>query len=217
MRQRLLKWNFIIDKNSVEASVYVTWEKKILANLKQQLIPLNAQPYLKSISLRKAVAWMTEPGGPLPNISERNKFVIQCLEEALTELQTTLGPDTSKWIYGQEKIHYVLIKHPLSNAVDEATRKLLESGPMPRSGNGSTPGVTAGATNQISGASFRMVIDAADWDKSMFTNSPGQSGDPRSPYYRNLFRSWATDQHFPVYFSRDRVEGSMREKTVLQP
>ena len=159
----------------------------------------------------------SESGGPLANIPERNKFIVQCLEEAISELQTTLGPDMSTWIYGQEKMHYVLIKHPLSNAVDEATRKLLESGPMPRSGNGSTPGVTAGATNQISGASFRMVVDAADWDKSMFTNSPGQSGDTRSPYYRNLFRAWATDQHFPVYFSRDRVEASVREKTVLQP
>ncbi len=38
----------------------------------------------------------------------------------------------------------------------------------------------------IAGASFRMVVDLADPDRSICVNAPGQSGDPRSPHYGDL-------------------------------
>ena len=39
--------------------------------------------------------------------------------------------------------------------------------------------------NQRSGGSFRVVINTKDWDNSFATNSPGQSGDPNSKFYKN--------------------------------
>ncbi len=108
-------------------------------------------------------------------------------------------------------------KHPFSNAVNDSMRKKLDAGPMPRGGYGATVGMTTNNDNQQSGASFRMVVDVSDWEKSMFTGVPGQSGDPASPYYKNLFRAWANDQHFPVYFSRENIERSAREKLILSP
>jgi penicillin amidase len=105
----------------------------------------------------------------------------------------------------------------LSNAVDEATRKKLEVGPWPRGGSSSTPGVTGNGDNQTHGASFRIVADASDWDKTMFTNTPGQSGDVNSPFYKNLFPLWATDKHFPVYFSKPLIERVAKERLVLKP
>jgi len=49
------------------------------------------------------------------------------------------------------------------------------------------------------------------------TNAPGQSGDPVSPYYRNLFESWAKDEFFPVLYSLEKVEAAAAEKTNLVP
>ena len=77
--------------------------------------------------------------------------------------------------------------------------------------------VTSNADNQSHGATFRMVADVTDWNKTRFTNSPGQSGDPASPFYRNLFESWANDKHFTVYFDRYKVEASTLNKVLLQP
>ena len=51
----------------------------------------------------------------------------------------------------------------------------------------------------------------------MFTNTPGQSGDPESPFYSNLFELWARDQHFPVYFTRNMIEKTAVEKITLTP
>jgi penicillin amidase len=42
------------------------------------------------------------------------------------------------------------------------------------------------------------VADTGDWDRSVASNSPGQSGDPRSPHYRDLFDDWANDRYFPA-------------------
>ena len=38
------------------------------------------------------------------------------------------------------------------------------------------------------------------------TNTPGQSGNPDSPYYDNLLDDWANDRTFPLLFSRKSIE-----------
>ena len=216
-RQRLLQWNYILDKNSVEATIYVAWEKKLSSSMRLQIVPTEAQKYIRSIPLKKLLQWLTEVVPTFNNPGERDQFLLQCLQASMQDLTTKLGTDQSQWQYGQAAMHHVTIRHLLSNAVNEETRRKLDMGPLPRGGYGSTPGMTTNNNNQIAGASFRMVVDTKDWDNTLFTNTPGQGGDPSSPYYKNLFQSWAADQHFPVYFSRELVEASAREKLVLRP
>jgi len=117
------------------------------------------------------------------------------------------------WKYGQEKYHHALIAHPLSNAVNAATKARLEVGPLPRGGDGSTVSATGGADNQAAGGSLKIVADTEDWDNSVALNTPGQSGDPDSPHYRDLFALWARGQYFPLAYSRAKVD-SVRESTL---
>ncbi len=56
------------------------------------------------------------------------------------------------------------------------------------------------------GASYREILDVADWDRSIVTNVPGQSAQPESPFYRNLLPLWADDTYFPLVYSRPRVD-----------
>jgi penicillin amidase len=69
----------------------------------------------------------------------------------------------------------------------------------------------------MSGASFRILTDTQDWDKTLLINSPGQSGDPKSPFYRNLFETWANDQYFPAYYSKKNILGVKASQTLLLP
>jgi penicillin G amidase len=39
----------------------------------------------------------------------------------------------------------------------------------------------------------------------MAINSPGQSGDPHSPHYRDLFALWAAGAYVPLRFGRAAV------------
>jgi penicillin amidase len=101
--------------------------------------------------------------------------------------------------------------------VSPEIRKQLDVGPAPRGGDANTVGATGNGGNQTSGASFRIVADVSDWERSVGTNTPGQSGDPASAHYRDLFEWWAVDRYFPVAFARKRVEGLAERTWVLAP
>ena len=60
-------------------------------------------------------------------------------------------------------------------------------------------------------------MDTHDWDKTLIINTPGQSGDSNSPFYRNLFSTWANDAYFPSYYSRELIEKTAVEKWVIKP
>ncbi len=88
-------------------------------------------------------------------------------------------------------------------------------GPRPRGGSGDTVGMATydADFSQTIGSSFRMVADVGAWDQSRAMNAPGQSGDPRSPHYADLFDSWCDGETFPLCFSRDAVE-RYAERTI---
>ena len=69
----------------------------------------------------------------------------------------------------------------------------------------------------VSGVSWRMVVDVGDWDASFTINSPGQSGDPASPHYRDLFPLWAREEYVPLLFSRAAIEAAAEARIRLVP
>jgi penicillin amidase len=217
-RLRLLnaQWDPVLHKDSISAAIYVAWEKKISATLLALVVPEEGKKYIRSIALSKVISWIINPLDQLGGSAGRDKFLLTCLEASVSDLKQKLGPDMKRWQYGQPTYHHVQIKHALSNAVDEETRRKLECGPIARGGYGNTPGVTSNSDNQLAGASFRIVVDTKDWDGAMFTNTPGQSGNPESPFYKNLFTGWAADKHFPVYFSKKKIKQVTVERMVLK-
>lgn len=54
-----------------------------------------------------------------------------------------------------------------------APRAKLDVGPAARGGYDSTLNNTGRGDNQTSGASFRVILDVANWDNSVATSSPG--------------------------------------------
>ncbi|MBW2527363.1 MAG: penicillin acylase family protein, partial [Deltaproteobacteria bacterium] len=70
---------------------------------------------------------------------------------------------------------------------------------------------------QLSGASFRVVIDVGAWDESRAMNAPGQSGEPASPHYRDLFEPWAAGEAFPLLYSREAIDAAAEARILLEP
>ncbi len=218
-RELLLGWDFRMDAASVPAAVYAMWERRLARNVRDRLLPEPARPLLGGVPMDRLVAWMTAPDarfGARP-AAARDSLLARSLDEAVAELRGRLGPDPSAWRYGQPALKHVLLRHPLSAAVDSATRAAWDLGPLPRGGSGHTVDVTPGPEAHTHGATFRIVADPADWDASLGSNAPGQSGDPRSPHYRDLFAPWAAGEYFPVLFSRAKVEAAAEHTTVLLP
>jgi penicillin amidase len=60
-------------------------------------------------------------------------------------------------------------------------------------------------------------MDLADWEATRGTNTPGQSGDPASAHYRDLFALWSKDQFFAVPYARAAVDRAGEARQVLVP
>ena len=105
----------------------------------------------------------------------------------------------------------------LSEALKPELRTKLDVGPLPRGGNGNTVNNTSSGYNQTSGASFRIIADLGNWDNSVGTNSPGQSGDPASSHYADLFEMWAKGKYFPIFYSPTKIESVAECVTILKP
>ena len=61
------------------------------------------------------------------------------------------------------------------------------------------------------------MLDVGNWNAARMTNAPGQSGDPRSPFYANLLQGWADDQDFPLLWSREQVDAEKAMVIRLVP
>ena len=78
--------------------------------------------------------------------------------------------------------------------------------------------MTAGPNlRQTHGASFREILDFSDWDNSVGTSVPGQSGQPGSPFYGNLLPLWERGEYFPLVYSRAAVEKHTAHVLMLKP
>ena len=92
--------------------------------------------------------------------------------------------------------------------------------PYPRGGCSDTTNATHSYTRDLrvdNGASYRQVLDVGNWDAATMTNAPGQSGDPRSPFYANLLEGWARDEAFPLIYSDAAIKRHTVHTVHLRP
>jgi penicillin amidase len=95
----------------------------------------------------------------------------------------------------------------------------LDLGPLARPGDGNTVNATwvGKKFEQEGGASYREILDTADWDHSLVANTPGQSGQPGSSHYSDLLPLWDKGEYFPLLYSRKAVEKNARDRLMLAP
>ena len=192
--RKLAAWDGRMDTASAPAAIYAMWMNKLSGQLRPARSPVTPDTM--------AVLMMRETGS--------GKEALEAtLEAALAELRKTLGSDPSRWRWGQ--LHQVHFRHPLG-------KKEWSRGPYERPGDANTVNAAGGTGfTQNSGASYRQIIDLSDWDRSVMTNVPGESGNPESPYYDNLIDGWLAGRYHPMLFSRKAVEEAAAERITLTP
>jgi penicillin amidase len=215
----LQHWDFVMDTSSIAATVYAAWEQALGDNLLKKLQIETVHDLPVEFNTKKMIDLLINPTeilgkNPLP---ERDEILIQSLLDALNSIKEKLGADITGWKYGQANMKHILIKHPLSAIATASTQQLLNAGPIARGGNENTVNSTTSNLNQTHGASFRVIIDCADWDLMTATNTPGQSGDPASIHYKDLFELWGKNQYFPLYFSKNKILAVKEKQTLLLP
>jgi len=188
----LLGWDAVLGAESRPALIYEVWMSKLPAAMAGSAARGDLESMLQAL---EAAA-----NGPALQKS---------LDATLEQLDKQFGADPSAWQWG--KVHTLTLVHPLG-------KREFQLGPVARPGDGNTVNATSGGNfRQTNGASWREILDVGDWDRSVMTNVPGESGDPSSKHYSDLLEDWAKGRYHPMPFSRKAVEAALDERIVLQP
>ena len=215
--KKLRAWDFVLDKESVAAGIYAAWQRQLWEKFRNLHVP--EPESFSDTTLTPVINSLLAPDGsygPDP-LAGRDQFVRESFETAVQALVARFGPNMDHWTYGQTAYHHIVVKHMLSAAVNDELRARLEVGPIPRGGDSFTINNTGSEDMQTVGASFRLIADLSDWNRSLGINTPGQAGDPAHAHYRDLSGLWAGGQYFPVLYSRDKISAVTEQKTLLQP
>lgn len=131
--------------------------------------------------------------------AQKQALLERAIATGLDSLTATQGADPSQWRWG--RINRSELPHALVRAFDIP--------PVERHGG-------AGFVAAV-GATYREIIDMGDLDNAMATNVPGQSGQPGSPFYKNLVDSFGRGEYFPLAFSKAAVDKVAEHRLVLVP
>jgi penicillin amidase len=218
---RLLRsWDGVLSRDSHAGPLYALWLRELLDGLYRPHVPQKLLPFLRSKGgVPVLLGALQEPDpfwfGKDP-AKGRDRLVRETFRRAVADAQKRWGKDPKRWRWG--KVHRAVLRHPLAG-LGPAYARAFNPKPVGRPGDGLTPNATRynAAFEQVSGGSYRQVLDLADWDRGRATSAPGQSGQPGSPHYADLLPLWAEGRYFPLAFSRDRVEDVKQHRLVLRP
>ena len=203
-------WDRALNAESAAAALWAVWYYRHLS------------PAVAEVSGGEAARLM-QPFDSLSVINylkgrQDDELLRNTLSAAWNECKTLLGEQPELWRWGD--LHEIRFRHPLLNSAEGDLAELMDIPSYPRGGSRNTTNNTGFDPADFlvyTGASFRVVLDVGRWDNARMTNAPGQSGDPRSPFYDNLLNGWARDLDFPLLWSDKKIRQHTKLLINLRP
>ncbi len=214
-------WNAIENAQSAQAALFeIWWSRHLNREFARAVLDPKDVPAITSVDTTAMMAALEKPAGRFgrQGRQKRDQLLLSSLAMAWQDMERLAGPDPKAWQWG--KLHYSYYAHPMSTMGDGSLRSKLNVGPFPAQGGANTVSQSSYRPAdflKINGPSFRVVVDVGNWDNSRAMNTPGQSGDPDNPHYRDLAASWGSGSYFPLLYSRKAVEGATESIIKLQP
>jgi penicillin amidase len=147
----------------------------------------------------------------------RDDIMVLGAADAVLALQMKFG-DRAGWSWN--RLHAASFSHPLGGG-GPILDWFFSRGPVPVGGNSSTiakASIDRRRPYRVSDvASYRQIVEAGAWDRTLAVNTTGQSGHPRSPHYFDQNPLWAHGAYRPFPFSRSAVEQAHESRLLLTP
>ena len=217
--QMLRGWDGRLDADSAPAALYQIIWRELGNRMLAAIVPDRARELVDEIAPSVLLGLLARPDarlGPDP-AAARDALFDAALATAWNSAREQLGPDPAFWRWGT--LHQVRIRHPLWRipAIAAAFPAIEGEGSGGDSYTVMARWVRGSGWTVSGGASYLQVIDVGAWDNSLMLNLPGNSNDPRSPHYRDLYAPWMTGEMRPMLFSRAAVDARATGRTILRP
>lgn len=213
-------WNAHLDANSGPAALFETVWRDLSKRMLAAIVPDRAKNLVTEISPSVLLGLLDKPDARLGADPQgtRDAILDAALAAGWASAQQLLGADPAAWRWAT--LHQVKLRHPLS-AIPAIAKAFPAIEGQGSGGDGFTVmarWLGAGPSwNVGGGSSYQQVIDVGAWDNSQILVIPGQSIDPRSPHYRDLYGSWIAGDTLPLLYSRAAVDKAAAARTTLKP
>ena len=218
----LVEWDGVVGADSVGASVFELMAAELAASLARTNAPTSwkwalGRGFGESLprtsfgarTVSHLVGRLREAG--------HEREIAAALSNSIDTLRGRFGADPARWEWG--RVRPLVLRHALG-ARPPLTG--LGVGPVAWGGDANTV-AQAGVqpldplANPAAIANHRMVVDLSDPDASRYVLAGGQSGNPLSPHYADLFETWQRGEGVPIAWSPDAVTEATIDRLVLEP
>ena len=168
----LTEWDGRLDVDSPAGPLYAVWlrdlqEAFFAAHVPKELVP--ALTTLSGLPVMLAALEEADPRwfGPDPRAA-RDRLLRETFGRAVRQLKALPAAERERW------------GRCTRSRSGTRWRQAFDVGPFERPGDVNTPNNTRydDEFRQVHGATYRHLIDLADWDRAVATSAPGQSGQP---------------------------------------
>jgi penicillin amidase len=216
--ERLRSWDHHMDPDSIAATIYAAFTVHFARHVAEAVIgdavgaahwisrsrtgftEVTSSPW--RFQARLLELW-EEADSELIGGRDWDELALSSLASGLDELTERYGDDPAAWRWGH--VHGIRFMHPLGEG-KSPTAKLLErilTRRLPAGGSQETVNCVGyvahnGSYTGAWGASFRLLADIGDPERSRWQHMTGQSGHPGSPHYDDLLEGWLAVRSNPV-------------------
>jgi penicillin amidase len=159
----------------------------------------------------------TQPDGWFPRSWQEE--MAEVLNGVIRQLHQQFGPSPERWGWGQ--LRPLVMEHPLGKE-SKLLGRIFNLGPVPCGGDTDT--ISQASARPLDPlapaaiiASMRAVIDVGDWSNSRFVLPAGQSGNPFSPHYSDLFALWQRGEGVPIAWTDQEIQETTVQTLELTP
>jgi penicillin amidase len=226
----LASWDGRLTEDSVAASVFELWLAEVAQRMAKAKAPASWR-FALGAGFGDMVPLTIFHTGSAAQVVERfvaqpigwfaegwNAVGADALASAVRRLRSDHDYDPAGWAWG--RLRSVTLRHPVGN--QPILADAFNIGPIPMGGDATTPMQAAsGPLHPLDNpgylANTRAVIDLGDPEGSHWSLAGGQSGNPMSPHYRDLFELWRRGDGAPIAWSEDAVAAATVATLTLEP
>lgn len=147
----------------------------------------------------------------------RDDILLRSLGGSLDDLQRVLGENRTDWTWG--KLHSIQPAHPFGEQA--LIGGLFNLDRQPIGGDNTTVAVSSYswlAPFEVSNhQSYRMIVDLSNWSNSLAVFGTGQSGQPGSKHFSNMYPLWLRGEYNPLLYAQSDIDARMEGVLTLQP